>query len=107
MYEAGHGQSPHREDFGANRYVVDTTGHSDYWQRDSQSLDNQARIVVGQYDKVGLVHGEVPTTATDEPRPGSPPGVTPTPAPPAAPPAVTPSTPSPAPAPSPTPRPTP
>jgi hypothetical protein len=58
--EGNHGQSPHREDFGANRYKVDTEGHSDYWKKDSESLSNQARVIVGQYSDVGLEHGEKP-----------------------------------------------
>jgi hypothetical protein len=40
--------------------VVDTTGHSDYWRRRTGSLQNQAAIVVGEYDKVTLEHGEPP-----------------------------------------------
>ncbi len=55
-----HNTEPHRPEFGANRYVVDTTGHSDYWRPDSQSLLNQARIVTGMYDRVDLVHGRPP-----------------------------------------------
>jgi hypothetical protein len=39
---------------------VDTHGHSNYWDNNSQSLLNQARIVTGQYDVVQLDHGEVP-----------------------------------------------
>ena len=58
--EGNHGQSPHREDFGANRYKVDTEGHSDYWKKDSESLSNQARVIVGKYSDVGLEHGEKP-----------------------------------------------
>lgn len=80
-YEAGHGESPHRAAFGANRYEVDTSGHSDYWRRESQSLDNQARVVVGRYDDVGLVHGAPPTTSEDEP-PAPPAPITPSPNPP-------------------------
>jgi uncharacterized protein YukE len=67
-YDQGHGESPHVADFGANQYVVDTHGHSDYWKEQSQSLDNQARIVVGKYDDVRLEHGSAPTTSADEPR---------------------------------------
>lgn len=57
-----HDNEPSDEDFGANRFVVDTQGHSDYWNRDTDSLRNQAQIVVGKYDKVGLVHGEAPAS---------------------------------------------
>ncbi|HYN95507.1 MAG TPA: alpha/beta hydrolase [Pilimelia sp.] len=100
-YERAHGESPHREEFGANRYVVDTVGHNDYWDADSTSLGNQANIVVGNYDEVGLVHGAAPTTSADDPPPYHPPGVVPTPtAPVTPPPAVPPTDPSPAPGPS-------
>ena len=54
------GTAPHSESFGANRFVVDTTGHTDYWRPDSQSLRNQALIMMGQYRRVGLVHGSPP-----------------------------------------------
>lgn len=60
LVEGNHGQSPHREGFGANQYKVDTQGHSDYWKQDSESLANQARVIVGQYSAVGLEHGEKP-----------------------------------------------
>jgi hypothetical protein len=55
-----HGISPHDPDFGANEYHVDTHGHSDYWNPGSDSIDNQARVVVGQYSRVGLEHGQLP-----------------------------------------------
>ncbi|GAA2582506.1 hypothetical protein GCM10010435_70270 [Winogradskya consettensis] len=57
-----HGNEPTDEDFGANRYVTDTEGHSDYWKPGSQSLLNQAKVVVGQYDQVSLMWGEPPTS---------------------------------------------
>jgi len=56
-----HGAEPHEEGFGANRFVVDTEGHSDYWKRDTDSLENQAAIVVGHYGAVHLEHGEAPS----------------------------------------------
>src|SRR5690606_25970187 len=56
-YDQAHGPSPHYHDFGANRYVVDTSGHSDYWQPSSESLRNQARVIAGKYSWVGLEHG--------------------------------------------------
>ena len=59
-YDEGHDISPHEADFGANRYVVDTSGHSDYWNPGSQSIQNQAAIVVGEYSKAGLQHGVAP-----------------------------------------------
>jgi hypothetical protein len=58
--EGNHGQSPHREGFGANQYKVDTEGHSDYWRKDSESLANQARVITGNYSDVGLEHGQKP-----------------------------------------------
>jgi hypothetical protein len=36
----------------AFQFHVDTHGHSDYWKQGSESLLNQARIVVGKYDQV-------------------------------------------------------
>jgi hypothetical protein len=60
MSHMTHGEAPHKEGFGGNRYVVDTTGHSDYWRKDTLSLRNQAAIVVGLYDEVTLEHGEPP-----------------------------------------------
>ena len=59
-YADGHGISPHEPDFGANQYKVDTSGHSAYWTPGSQSLRNQAAVIVGQYDLAGLEHGQAP-----------------------------------------------
>ena len=59
-YDQAHGPSPHYPGFGANQYVVDTSGHSDYWQPGSESLRNQARVIVGKYSWVGLEHGQSP-----------------------------------------------
>jgi uncharacterized protein YukE len=59
-YDQGHGISPHEADFGANRYVVDTSGHNDYWNPGSRSIQNQASIVVGEYSKAALDHGQAP-----------------------------------------------
>jgi hypothetical protein len=39
---------------------VDTHGHSSYWDNDTRSLLNQARIVTGQYHRVTLDHGTAP-----------------------------------------------
>jgi hypothetical protein len=55
-----HDNEPTDEDFGANRYVVDTEGHSGYWTPNSTSLTNQAYIIVGQYNLVSLEHGSPP-----------------------------------------------
>jgi hypothetical protein len=60
LYEMGHGPNPRDPAFGANRYHVDTSGHSDYFENDSLSLFNQSRVLVGQYERVELAHGTVP-----------------------------------------------
>ncbi|MEV4641327.1 hypothetical protein AB0J80_28690 [Actinoplanes sp. NPDC049548] len=59
-YEDGHDISPHSADFGANSYQVDTSGHSGYWDDNTESLKNQARVLVGEYRQVGLNHGAPP-----------------------------------------------
>lgn len=43
---------PADSSFGANQMSTDTQGHSGYWKENSQSLQNQALVVVGQYDHV-------------------------------------------------------
>ncbi|MET9963535.1 alpha/beta hydrolase [Streptomyces sp. NPDC006326] len=45
---------PSDEDFGANIMDNDADSHTDYWRKDSFSLENQARVVAGRYDKVVL-----------------------------------------------------
>jgi Alpha/beta hydrolase len=55
-----HGEEPTDRQFGSNRYVVDTSGHSAYWRPSSISLENQAYIVVGQYGRVSLEYGSAP-----------------------------------------------
>jgi hypothetical protein len=62
MSHFAHGPAPHTDAFGANRFHVDTVGHSAYWDPDTVSLTNQASIVVGQYDRVSLDHGTAPST---------------------------------------------
>ncbi|MFC8615989.1 alpha/beta hydrolase [Micromonospora purpureochromogenes] len=59
-YDHGHGPSPHYDGFGANRYTVDTHGHSDYWNEDSVSIRNQARVIMGKYSLTQLDHGQRP-----------------------------------------------
>ncbi|GAB1690150.1 hypothetical protein KRM28CT15_19530 [Krasilnikovia sp. M28-CT-15] len=59
-YVDGHEISPHEPEFGANQYVVDTSGHSAYWKESTRSLHNQAAVVTGKYSLVDLVHGEAP-----------------------------------------------
>ncbi|MFH9012486.1 alpha/beta hydrolase [Streptomyces sp. NPDC017943] len=52
-FNAGYVQViPSDEAFGAHRMDVDTSGHSDYWNENSQSPKNQAAVVVGRYDRV-------------------------------------------------------
>jgi Alpha/beta hydrolase len=55
-----HGQEPTDPAFGDNRYRVDTHGHGAYWTPGSQSLDNQADIMVGRYDQVTYDYGSAP-----------------------------------------------
>lgn len=43
---------PADSSFGANQMATDTEGHSGYWDEGSQSLKNQALVVVGKYDHV-------------------------------------------------------
>ncbi|MGP3735616.1 alpha/beta hydrolase [Streptomyces sp. GDS52] len=54
----GHGGDgfiiPSDPEFGANQVATDTEGHSDYWKPDTESLLNQALIVVGKGDEVAL-----------------------------------------------------
>jgi hypothetical protein len=56
-----HGVGPQHPEFGGNVYHVDTKGHSGYWDTPSQSLLNQARVIVGLYGDVGLDHGQAPS----------------------------------------------
>ncbi|MET9496375.1 alpha/beta hydrolase [Streptomyces sp. NPDC006552] len=52
-YDVGYISSiPSDESFGAHRMDVDTSGHSDYWTPDSQSVKNQAWVVTGDYNRV-------------------------------------------------------
>lgn len=57
----GHNTAPQHPEFGGNVYHTDTHGHSGYWTPGSQSLNNQARVVVGLYDRVGLDYGKPPS----------------------------------------------
>ncbi|GAA4702719.1 alpha/beta hydrolase [Streptomyces youssoufiensis] len=43
---------PSDDRFGAHQMLTDTDGHSGYWDEDSESLKNQARVVVGEYSRV-------------------------------------------------------
>jgi hypothetical protein len=52
-YDAGYIQTvPSDEAFGAHRMAVDTSGHSDYWNKDSYSLWSQAAVATGRYNQV-------------------------------------------------------
>jgi hypothetical protein len=54
------GTAPSDQEFGANRLATDTRGHSAYWEEDSLSLENQARVVTGRYDETVLEQGTRP-----------------------------------------------
>ncbi|GAA2345373.1 alpha/beta hydrolase [Streptomyces violaceusniger] len=45
-------REPTDPDFGGNIVNTDTSGHSGYWDEDSESLQNQAKVVVGRYGEV-------------------------------------------------------
>ncbi|MFE4019113.1 alpha/beta hydrolase [Streptomyces sp. NPDC059101] len=54
-YRGGIGIIPSDDLFGANQMSTDTEGHSNYWKYDkrpSESLQNQAAVIVGQYEEV-------------------------------------------------------
>ncbi|MEH0981884.1 hypothetical protein [Micromonospora sp. CPCC 205556] len=57
-YDHGRGPSPHYDGFGANRHTADTRRHSDYWNEDSVSIRNQARVIMGKYSLTQLDHGQ-------------------------------------------------
>ncbi|MFD7918141.1 alpha/beta hydrolase [Streptomyces sp. NPDC059740] len=42
------GPDPMNVNFGGNNFEVDTHGHSGYWDKGSESLDNQGRIIAGR-----------------------------------------------------------
>lgn len=54
----GHGGDgfviPSDPEFGANQMITDTEGHSGYWDADTESLLNQALVIVGEGDNVAL-----------------------------------------------------
>ena len=56
-----HGNPPQAPAFGSNVYHVDTQGHSGYWGANSESLRNQARVIVGKYEAVTLDSGKAPS----------------------------------------------
>ncbi|MEU6147567.1 alpha/beta hydrolase [Streptomyces sp. NPDC047081] len=55
------GPDPMLEGFGGNNFEVDTHGHSGYWDKNSESLDNQGRVIAGRQP------GEVPKKGSDQP----------------------------------------
>ncbi|MEV1317578.1 alpha/beta hydrolase [Micromonospora arborensis] len=55
-----HGPAPHGPEFGANVLDVDTSGHSGYWTPNSQVLNSQAAVIIGQYDAAVLEPGRAP-----------------------------------------------
>ncbi|MCF2528614.1 alpha/beta hydrolase [Yinghuangia soli] len=57
------GAAPQDVDYGANRFDVDTSGHSNYWDPGSESVRNIGAITVGNYQDVTLNHGTAPAGA--------------------------------------------
>lgn len=45
---------PTDEGFGANRITTSTSGHSDYWEKGTEDLANQAKIITGHHEDVKL-----------------------------------------------------
>ncbi|MBM7171067.1 hypothetical protein JQK87_22230 [Streptomyces sp. G44] len=68
----GHGGDrfiiPSDSSFGANQMTTDTHGHSGYWDENSLSLLNQARVVAGMDGEVELIEGPsvAPRTPPEE-----------------------------------------
>jgi hypothetical protein len=52
--------TPSAHEFGGNAMRTDTHGHGDYWNEKSESLKNQVRVMMGQYDQVTLDWGSPP-----------------------------------------------
>ncbi|WP_433538354.1 alpha/beta hydrolase [Micromonospora sp. CA-249363] len=55
-----HGPAPHDPQFGANVFHVDTSGHSGYWTPNSQALNSQVAVIIGDYDAALLEQGKAP-----------------------------------------------
>ncbi|MFI1995056.1 alpha/beta hydrolase [Actinoplanes sp. NPDC020271] len=55
-----HGVAPDTPSFGANSWKADTHGHTHYWDDNSESLQNQSRVLAGVYNKVTLNNGTPP-----------------------------------------------
>ncbi|GAA2675482.1 alpha/beta hydrolase [Actinoplanes palleronii] len=59
--DATHGLAPSDPAFGGNVWNADTSGHTHYWENGSDSLNNQARVLAGAYNKVTLLdNGQAP-----------------------------------------------
>jgi pimeloyl-ACP methyl ester carboxylesterase len=58
--DADHGLAPNDPTFGGNSWKADTPGHTHYWDNDTESLKNQARVLAGTYDQVTLNSGSIP-----------------------------------------------
>ncbi|GIF04633.1 alpha/beta hydrolase [Actinoplanes siamensis] len=59
--DATHGLAPSDSTFGGNVWKADTPGHTHYWDNGSESLNNQARVLAGAYNKVTFADsGQVP-----------------------------------------------
>lgn len=55
-YTQVHGNAPHDWSFGGQRFSTDgASGHSEYWNNGTEALENQAYILVGEYDRVETV----------------------------------------------------
>jgi hypothetical protein len=54
---AGHGPQPAHGEFGARRFRTDGAGGHAYYVRDSEAVNNMARIIVGSYDEASLCSG--------------------------------------------------
>ncbi|GAA2673952.1 alpha/beta hydrolase [Streptomyces lunalinharesii] len=50
------GEDPMEEEFGGHVFDVDTEGHGGYWDRGSESLRNQGRIIAGRDPSEGDYH---------------------------------------------------
>ncbi|AEV82004.1 hypothetical protein ACWT_0988 [Actinoplanes sp. SE50] len=55
-----HGLAPSDPSFGGNVWKADTSGHTHYWDDNSESLNNQSRVLAGAYDQVTYNSGSIP-----------------------------------------------
>jgi hypothetical protein len=54
-----HGLAPSDQSFNGNVWKADTKGHTHYWENGSESLNNQARVLAGAYNKVTPGNGQL------------------------------------------------